>query len=156
MLFGQCNLMGHRDRGTSAAARYDSAVAQVKHAEQAGFEMSCLAERHVSKFCVCPSPLMMVAPCAGETSRIKLCSGVVIVPLYASARLLAETGMADQWTHGRLVLGGGSGCRPFECERFDADLAESTLGVIEFMAMLECAASNETFSCLGRFQSLPE
>ena len=156
MDFGQFNLMGFRDAGTRAADLYDSAVAQVKAAEQAGFAISWFAEHHFSNYCVCPSPLMMVARCAGETSRIRLGSGVVIVPLYHPSRLLAEIGMVDQMTHGRLVLGIGSGYQPFEFERFEADLAESTPRLIEFMEMLERSIANETFSFDGRFHHLPE
>ena len=156
MHFGQFNLMGYRDRGTDVAALYDGAVAQVKHAEQAGFEISWFAEHHFSNYCVCPSPLMMVARCAGETSRIKLGSGVVIVPLYHPSRLLAEIGMVDQMTHGRLVLGVGSGYQPFEFERFDADLTESTPRLVEFMEMLDRATASETFSYEGRYHTLPE
>jgi len=156
MDFGQFNLMGYREKGTSLASLYDGAVAQVKAAEQAGFAISWFAEHHFSNYCVCPSPLMMVARCAGETSRIRLGSGVVIVPLYTPSRLLAEIGMVDQMTHGRLVLGVGSGYQPFEFERFDADLAESTPRLVEFMDMLELSTAQEVFSYQGRYTTLPD
>ncbi|MBL6454852.1 LLM class flavin-dependent oxidoreductase [Belnapia sp. T6] len=156
MDFGQFNLMGYREPGTDLASLYDGAVAQVKAAEQAGFGISWFAEHHFSNYCVCPSPLLMVARCAGETSRIRLGSGVVIVPLYQPSRLLAEIGMVDQMTHGRLVLGIGSGYQPFEFERFGADLAEATPRTLEFMEMLEQATASETFTHQGRFHSLPE
>ena len=61
-------LMGYRTPGTPTAAIYDDAVAQVKAAEQAGFAIAWFAEHHFSNYCVCPSPLMMVARMAGETS----------------------------------------------------------------------------------------
>ena len=156
MDFGQFNLMGYRGPGTDLASLYDGAVAQVRAAEEAGFAISWFAEHHFSNYCVCPSPLMMVARCAGETSRIRLGSGVVIVPLYHPSRLMAEIGMVDQMTHGRLVLGIGSGYQPFEFERFGADLAENTPRTLEFMEMLEQAVANETFSFDGRFHRLPE
>lgn len=156
MHFGQFNLMGYRERGRPTHVIYDEAVAQVRAAEQAGFEISWFAEHHFSNYCVCPSPLMMIARMAGETTRIKLGSGVVIVPLYEPARLLAEIGMVDAMTHGRLVLGVGSGYQPYEFERFHEDLKVSTPKVIEFMEMLERAVSRETFSYAGTNYSLPE
>ena len=156
MHFGQFNLMGYRDRGRPTHVIYDEAVAQVRAAEQAGFAISWFAEHHFSNYCVCPSPLMMIARMAGETTRIKLGSGVVIVPLYEPARLLAEIGMVDAMTHGRLVLGVGSGYQPYEFERFHEDLKDSTPKVIEFMEMLELAVSRETFSYDGQNYSLPE
>lgn len=156
MHFGQFNLMGYRTPGTATHAIYDAAIAQVKAAEQAGFHMSWFAEHHFSNYGVCPSPLMMIARCAGETTRIKLASGVVIVPLYDPARLLAEIGMVDAMTHGRLVLGIGSGYQPYEFERFGADLTQSAQRVIEFMDMLDMAQTRETFSFKGQHYSMPE
>lgn len=156
MHFGQFNLMGYRTPGTPTHRLYDEAVAQVKAAEQAGFEISWFAEHHFSNYCVCPSPLMMVARLAGETQRIRLGSGVVIVPLYEPARLLAEIGMVDALTHGRLVLGIGSGYQPYEFERFHEALQDSVPKLTEFMEMLELSVAQETFRFQGRHYSLPE
>ncbi|MBX6747274.1 MAG: LLM class flavin-dependent oxidoreductase [Acetobacteraceae bacterium] len=156
MHFGQFNLMGYRQPGTPTHQLYDAAVEQVKAAEQAGFEISWFAEHHFSNYCVCPSPLMMVARLAGETKRIRLGSGVVVVPLYHPARLISEIGMVDAMTHGRLVLGVGSGYQPYEFERFGEDLAHSTEKLLEFMEMLELAFGQEVFSYQGKHYRMPE
>lgn len=148
-------LMGYRNRGTSTAAIYDRAVAQVKAAEQAGFSIAWFAEHHFSNYCVCPSPLMMVARMAGETSHIRLGSGVVIVPLYHPSRLIAEIGMVNSLTHGRLVLGIGSGYQPFEFERFGQDLSEAPARLLEVMGMMEAAFSAETFTHQGAHYAMP-
>ncbi len=156
MDFGQFNLMGYRARGTPTHGLYDDAVAQVRAAEAAGFSISWFAEHHFSNYCVCPSPLMMVARMAGETTRIRLGSGVVVAPLYNPARLLAEIGMADAMTHGRLVLGVGSGYQPFEFERFGEELADAPAKLLEFMEMLDLAFGAETFRYEGRHYRMPE
>lgn len=156
MDFGQFNLMGYRAPGTPTHRLYDDAVEQVRAAEAAGFGISWFAEHHFSNYCVCPSPLMMVARLAGETSRIRLGSGVVVVPLYNPARLLAEIGMADAMTHGRLVLGVGSGYQPYEFERFGEDLADAPAKLLEFMEMLDLAFGAETFRYEGRHFRMPE
>ena len=152
---GLFNLMGYRMPGTATAAIYDVAVAQVKAAEQAGFSIAWFAEHHFSNYCVCPSPLMMVARLAGETSRIRLASGVVIVPLYHPSRLIAEIGMVDSLTHGRLVLGIGSGYQPYEFERFGQELTESTPRLLEVMGMMEAAFGAETFTHVGAHYTMP-
>ncbi len=156
MDFGLFNLMGYRTPGTPAHALYDAAIEQVKTAEQAGFAIAWFAEHHFSNYCVCPSPLMMVARLAGETTRIRLGSGVVVVPLYQGTRLVSEIGMADSLTHGRLVLGVGSGYQPYEFERFGEDLGNSTGKLLEFMELLERAFGSETFSFEGEHYRLPE
>jgi alkanesulfonate monooxygenase SsuD/methylene tetrahydromethanopterin reductase-like flavin-dependent oxidoreductase (luciferase family) len=156
MDFGQFNLMGYRTQGTPAERLYDDAVEQVKAAERAGFATAWFAEHHFSNYCVCPSPLMMIARLAGETRRIKLGSGVVVVPLYHPVRLISEIGMVDALTHGRLVLGIGSGYQPYEFERFGEDLGESAEKLVEFLGMLEQAQTRQSFGHDGRFWHLPE
>jgi alkanesulfonate monooxygenase SsuD/methylene tetrahydromethanopterin reductase-like flavin-dependent oxidoreductase (luciferase family) len=156
MDFGQFNLMSYRTPGTPTAEVYDLAVEQVKAADQAGFAVSWFAEHHFSNYSVCPSPLMMVARCAGETKRIKLASGVVIVPMYNPSRLLSEVGMADALTHGRLVLGIGNGYQPYEFERFGEDLKDATAKTLEFMEMLELALNNHSFSYQGQHYRMAE
>ncbi len=155
MDFGQFNLMGYRTRGTDVPRLYDDAVEQVKAAERAGFAIAWFAEHHFSNYCVCPSPLVMIARLAGETSRIKLGSGVVVVPLYHPVRLISEIGMVDALTHGRLVLGLGSGYQPYEFERFGEDLAHSTDKLIEFMDLLERAMTQDIVSHEGPYFRLP-
>jgi alkanesulfonate monooxygenase SsuD/methylene tetrahydromethanopterin reductase-like flavin-dependent oxidoreductase (luciferase family) len=156
MDFGQFNLIGYRAPGTPTHRLYDEAVAQVRAAEAAGFSISWFAEHHFSNYCVCPSPLMMVARLAGETTRIRLGTGVVVVPLYHPARLLAEIGMADAMTHGRLVLGVGSGYQPFEFERFGEELADAPAKTLELIEMLDLAFGAETFRFEGRHYRMPE
>ncbi len=156
MHFGQFNLMGYRTPGAKAYELYDNAVEQVKAAEANGFEIAWFAEHHFSNYCVCPSPLMMLARLAGETRRIRLGSAVVVTPLYQPVRLISEIGMVDALTHGRLVLGVGSGYQPYEFERFGEDLADSVPKLAEFMEMLELAFTRDTFSYSGKHYRLPE
>jgi alkanesulfonate monooxygenase SsuD/methylene tetrahydromethanopterin reductase-like flavin-dependent oxidoreductase (luciferase family) len=156
MHFGQFNLMGYRTPGTQAHELYDNAVEQVKAAEANGFEIAWFAEHHFSNYCVCPSPLMMLARLAGETKRIRLGSAVVVTPLYAPVRLISEVGMVDALTHGRLVLGVGSGYQPYEFERFGETLEHSVPKLFEFMDMLELAFTRDTFSYQGKYFQLPE
>ncbi len=156
MHFGQFNLMGYRTPGAKAHELYDNAVEQVKAAEANGFEIAWFAEHHFSNYCVCPSPLMMLARLAGETKRIKLGSAVVVAPLYEPVRLISEIGMVDALTHGRLVLGVGSGYQPYEFERFGEALDDSVPKLFELMEMLELAFTRDTFSYDGKYFKLPE
>ena len=156
MQFGHFSLMGYRTAGTPSHEILDDTVAQVKAAEAAGFEIAWFAEHHFSNYCICPSPLMMVARSAGETARIRLGSAVVVVPLYHPARLLAEIGMVDALSHGRFVLGLGSGYQPYEFERFGENLAASKAKLEEFLDMYERAFAGETFTYEGTHYRLPE
>ncbi len=155
MEFGYFGLMGYRERGTSPHTVFEEHIEQVKHADRLGFDTAWFAEHHFSNYCICPSPLLMAARCAGETERIKLGPAVVVVPLYHPARLLAEIGMVDCVSNGRLVLGVGSGYQPYEFDRFGQNLSEARDRLGEFLAMLKAAFANETFSFAGNQYRMP-
>jgi alkanesulfonate monooxygenase SsuD/methylene tetrahydromethanopterin reductase-like flavin-dependent oxidoreductase (luciferase family) len=78
-----------------------------------------------------------------------------VAPLYAPARLLAEIGMVDCLSDGRLVLGLGSGYQPFEFERFGKDLALARPMLDEFLDMLHLAFAGETFTYDGQHYRMP-
>jgi alkanesulfonate monooxygenase SsuD/methylene tetrahydromethanopterin reductase-like flavin-dependent oxidoreductase (luciferase family) len=155
MHLGYFGLMGYRHRGKSQQEVFREHVEQVIHADRLGFEIAWFAEHHFSNYCICPSPLIMAARCAGVTERIRLGPAVVVTPLYEPARLLAEIGMVDCLTEGRLVLGVGSGYQPYEFERFGKDLASAQAMLTEFLDMLQLAFSSETFSYEGRHYRMP-
>jgi len=155
MHFGYFGLMGYRERGTPPAKVFAEHVEQVRHADRLGFEIAWFAEHHFSNYCICPSPLIMAARCAGETERIKLAPAVVVTPLYQPARLLSEIGMVDCVSNGRLMLGVGSGYQPYEFERFGQDLAKSRPMLAEFLDKLDLAITQETFSYDGEQYQMP-
>ena len=101
MEFGIFNLMGYRYRESSAPAQrlVKEAKEQTQLADELGYDAAWFAEHHFSNYCICPSPLMMIALCASSTKRIRLGTAVVVVPLYDPVRLLAEIGMALSLIH---------------------------------------------------------
>ena len=155
--FGLFCLMGYRERGSPISGVLGNAVRMTQWAEEAGFEAAWFAEHHFSNYCVCPSPLLMVNHCAGFTKRIKLGPAVIVVPLYHPVRLLAEIGMTQALLgEGRFLLGLGSGYQPYEFERFGADLGQSKAQLDEFLALMDRAYAEETFTFDGEFTALPE
>ena len=155
MHLGYFGLMGYRDRGKPPHEVFREHIEQVVHADRLGFEVAWFAEHHFSNYCICPSPLIMAARCAGVTKRIRLGPAVVVAPLYNPARLLAEIGMVDCLCDGRLVLGLGSGYQPYEFERFGEDLATARPMLKEFLDMLHLAFAGETFTYEGEHYQLP-
>ena len=155
MDFGYFGLMGYRERGTPPRRVFREHVEQVRQADRLGFEIAWFAEHHFSNYCICPSPLVMAARCAGETKRIKLAPAVIVAPLYDPARVLAEIGMVDCLSDGRLVLGLGSGYQTYEFERFGKELAHAREMLEEFLDMLDLAFSGETFSFEGTHYRMP-
>jgi len=156
MEFGIFNLMGAREPNTSAAQVFSEVAEQTRAADQLGYSIAWFAEHHFSNYCLCASPLMMVAHCASITSKIRLGTAVVVVPLYNPARLAAEIATADALSNGRLMLGIGAGYQPYEFQRFGVDLAKNLEMTNEFADILDLAFSRDFFSYDGKHYKMPQ
>ena len=129
---------------------------QTRLADELGYTIAWFAEHHFSNYCLCASPLMMVAHCASITKKIRLGTAVVVLPLYNPARLAAEIATADALSNGRLMLGIGAGYQPYEFERFGVDIEQNLEMTEEFCDILDLAFSRDFFSYNGKHYRIPE
>jgi alkanesulfonate monooxygenase SsuD/methylene tetrahydromethanopterin reductase-like flavin-dependent oxidoreductase (luciferase family) len=156
MEFGIFNLMGAREADKPTAQVFGEVAEQTRRADELGYTVAWFAEHHFSNYCLCASPLMMVAHCASITKRIRLGTAVVVLPLYNPARLAAEIATADALSNGRLMLGIGSGYQPYEFERFGVDIARNLEMTEEFCDILDLAFSQDFFSYHGKHYQIPD
>lgn len=156
MEYGIFNLMGAREADKSAAQVFAEVAEQTRRADELGYQTAWFAEHHFSNYCLCASPLMMVAHCAAITRKIRLGTAVVVLPLYNPARLAAEIATADALSEGRLSLGIGAGYQPYEFERFGVDIKENLEMTEEFCEILDLAFAHDFFSYDGKHYRLPE
>src|SRR5271168_5111372 len=156
MEFGIFNLMGSRDPAKPTAEVFAEVAEQTRLADELGYAIAWFAEHHFSNYCLCASPLMMVAHCAPITKQILLGTAVVVLPLYNPARLAAEIATADALSQGRLSLGIGAGYQPYEFERFGVDIKENLEMTEEFCEILDLAFSRDFFSYNGKHYQMPE
>src|SRR5438093_13449536 len=101
MEFGIFNLMGAREQDKTAAQVFAEVAEQTRLADQLGYHTAWFAEHHFSNYCLCASPLMMVAHCAPITEKIRLGTAVVVLPLYNPALIAADIANADAVYDGR-------------------------------------------------------
>src|SRR6516162_1972357 len=156
MEFGIFNLMGSRDPAKPTAEVFTEVAEQTRLADELGYEIAWFAEHHFSNYCLCASPLMLVAHCAPITKKIRLGTAVVVLPLYNPARLAAEIATADALSNGRLMLGVGAGYQPYEFERFGVDIKANLEMTEEFCDILDRAFSQDFFSYNGKHYQIPE
>src|SRR6266849_1971916 len=156
MDFGIFNLMGSREADKPTAQVFGEVAEQTRLADALGYTIAWFAEHHFSNYCLCASPLMMVAHCASVTKKIRLGTAVVVLPLYNPARLAAEIATADALSNGRLMLGIGAGYQPYEFERFGVDIAQNLEMTDEFCDILDLAFSRDFFSYNGKHYQIPE
>jgi alkanesulfonate monooxygenase SsuD/methylene tetrahydromethanopterin reductase-like flavin-dependent oxidoreductase (luciferase family) len=155
MEFGVFILAQQRGYHQSSQDVIRNAVEQTVAAEAAGFNTAWYAEHHFNNYSLSPSPLMMVAHCAGLTKTIRLGTAVCILPLYHPSRLLAEIGFADVVSNGRLDLGIGSGYQQFEFERFDVELNDSHELFAEIYDIMHAGLRERIFSHDGKHFKIP-
>src|SRR5688572_33074460 len=155
MEFGIFNLMGSREAEKPAAQVFGEVAEQTKLADELGYTVAWFAEHHFSNYCLCASPLMMVAHCAASTRNIRLGTAVVVTPLYNPVRLIAEIASADAMSGGRLMLGIGAGYQPYEFERFGVDIKDKIEMTDEFPEILDLAFKQDFFSYDGRHYKMP-
>jgi alkanesulfonate monooxygenase SsuD/methylene tetrahydromethanopterin reductase-like flavin-dependent oxidoreductase (luciferase family) len=66
MEFGIFNLMGSRDPEKPTAEVFAEVAEQTRLADELGYAIAWFAEHHFSNYCLCASPLMLVAHCASK------------------------------------------------------------------------------------------
>ena len=86
-----------------------------------------------------PSPLLILAALTNRT-RLRLGTGVTLLPIWQPLRLAYEGALLDQLSQGRLVLGVGNGS-PATLQRFGIPPAETAERVDEALALLKHAWS---------------
>lgn len=95
---------------TGPGERYRLAQAQIVHAEAHGFDSAWIAQHHFhADEGGLPSPAVFLAHVAANTSRIRLGTGVITLPMENPLRVAEDTAVADLVSGGRLEVGFGTG-----------------------------------------------
>lgn len=95
---------------TSPAERYRLAVEQIVKAEELGFDSAWVAQHHFHETeGGLPSPLIFLAHVAARTSRIRLGTGIITLPLEDALRVAEDAAVVDLLSGGRLEVGVGTG-----------------------------------------------
>lgn len=95
------------------AERYRLAAEQIAHAERFGFDSAWVAQHHFHEDeGGLPAPLVFLSHVAAKTSRIRLGTGVITLPLEEPVRVAEDAVVLDLMSGGRFELGVGSGGTP--------------------------------------------
>lgn len=87
-------------------------------AELLGFDLVWPAEHHFSEYGYCASPQVSLAAVAAKTKRIRLGTGVVVLPFHNPIRVAEDFAFLDLMSDGRVDLGVGRGYQPIEDKGF--------------------------------------
>jgi alkanesulfonate monooxygenase SsuD/methylene tetrahydromethanopterin reductase-like flavin-dependent oxidoreductase (luciferase family) len=105
---------------------YREYVEYVVAAEQLGFHSVFLTEHHFSGLGQASSPLALLAHIAARTSRIRLGTGVAVLPWYNPIIVAEQAATVDVLSGGRLDFGVGRGFRASEFAGFGHSMDDAT------------------------------
>lgn len=105
-----------------AGERYRLAAEQIVHAERHGFDSAWIAQHHFhADEGGLPSPAVFLAHVAARTSKIRLGTGVITLPMENALRVAEDTAVLDLLSQGRLDIGFGTGGTRESFEAFGID-----------------------------------
>jgi alkanesulfonate monooxygenase SsuD/methylene tetrahydromethanopterin reductase-like flavin-dependent oxidoreductase (luciferase family) len=137
--------------GRDAAQVCRDNLEMATEAEAMGFHAIWAAEHHFSEYGMVGDPLLYLSAVAGRTQRIRLGTGVVVVPVYEPVRLAENAAFVDVVSGGRLDLGVGRGYQPHEFVGFDVPQGEATDRTAEALELLRRLWTEEEVDFEGRF-----
>ncbi len=126
-------------------------------ADEIGLEKVWCAEHHFDAYGGdIPNPPVLLAAIAQATSRIKLATGGVAVPLHRAVDLAEQLAMVDVLSNGRLEIGFVRAFLAFEYDAYNVDMGESRARFNEGVEVIRGLFANDRFSYEGRFSRLDD
>src|SRR5271165_264138 len=141
-----------RTAGVTDEEAFATSFEEIDAAERWGLDAMWLAEIHVNPDrSVCSAPLTLAGAIAARTKRMKVGTGVQVLPLCHPLRLAEEAATVDQISQGRLIFGVGRSGLPRTYEDYGVSYAESRDRFAEVLDIVERAWSQPTFSYEGKY-----
>jgi len=132
---------------------YSDMLREPDRAEALGFHSVWFAEHHFHNYGGhIPSVAVLGAAVAQRTKRIRIGSGIGLLPLQDPIRVAEEFAMLDCLSGGRLEFGIGRGFQKAEYDAFERDMADSRLLFEQAHDIIIKAWTEERFSYEGRFR----
>jgi len=141
-----------RGVGQNYAELLESAVL----AEELGFDSFWIAEHHFHEYGAIPSPAVWMGAAAVRTRKIRLGSGVSVLPFHNPITVAEEYAMVDIMSGGRLEFGVGSGYLKHEFAGYGVATDEKHARFDEALEVIELAWRGERFSYHGRFNRIDD
>lgn len=153
MKFGLLHLF-EAPMGRSEKELLDEQMEIMIRAEEFEFDSVWPAEHHFREYGFCATPAVTLAAIAARTSRIRLGTGVVVLPLNHPVRVAEDYAFLDVLSGGRVDLGIGRGYQPHEYQGYGIEQSRSREMFREGLEVLKRAWTEEQFDHDGEFYRL--
>ncbi len=143
-------------QGKTEQDAFNDMFAQVDLAESVGLDSVWVAERHFSSSdagqpSIASSPIVLSTAIAARTQRLRVITGVYVLPLNHPVRIAEEVATLDYVSQGRFSLGVGRSGFTTAYEGYGYDYGESRERVQECLDILIKAWTEERFSHTGKY-----
>jgi alkanesulfonate monooxygenase SsuD/methylene tetrahydromethanopterin reductase-like flavin-dependent oxidoreductase (luciferase family) len=138
-----------RPMPNALADGYANYVNDAVEAERMGFDGYGSGEHHFMYDEFIPLPLQALAAAAAVTSRVRLSTNAMLLPLYDPMEAAEIAATLDVLSGGRVSLGLGMGYRPYEFDGFGTSKRTRGARLREAMEVIRLATSQESFSFEG-------
>lgn len=134
---------------------YQDMLIETDRAEACGFHSVWFAEHHFYNYGGhIPSIALLATAVAQRTKKIRLGSGIVLLPLQDPIRVAEEYAMLDCLSGGRLEFGIGRGFQKAEYDAFERNMGDSRVLFEEAHDIILKAWTEERFSYEGKFRQI--
>lgn len=125
-------------------------------AETLGYRNVWLGEHHFSTYGYLSRPAQLATYIAAKTTRLRVGTAVIVVPLHHPLIVAEEIATLDQLSGGRLDIGFGRGYQNYEFERFGLDLDTARHRWDESLDIVLNAFKGKAFIYDGKHYQLPQ
>jgi alkanesulfonate monooxygenase SsuD/methylene tetrahydromethanopterin reductase-like flavin-dependent oxidoreductase (luciferase family) len=139
-----------------AGQYYGECLELIVEAERLGYDAVWLSEHHGRADGFVPSPLVAAAAIAARTSRIRIGTNVVLLPLHHPLRVAEDGAVVHALSNGRLVLGVGQGYAPHEFALFGVNPKQRPSRFEDGIAVLRRTWGDGRTGFEGRRFTLPD
>ncbi len=133
------------------SAFIDQLYREIELAEEGGFEAIVVPERHGRTECFFPSSLVLLSIIAARTSRIRLGTYILVLPLHHPIHVAEQVAMIDQVSRGRVIFGVAAGYHSGYSQMFGVPHHERGARFEEQVEIIRRAWTEERFSYHGRY-----
>ncbi len=137
-----------------AGELYARTLEQIAWIDRAGFDRVTFAEHHFTDYGQLPSLLVAAAAAAARTSRIRIGTNILVLPLHHPVRVAEDAAIVDIISNGRFDLSVAGGYRETEFAAFGMKLSERAGRMDEGVAIIKKCWEEDTFDFDGRYYQL--